>query len=1566
MSKKNPIEKSEYIREEYKEYIWSSFELSNSDLRSVFETQLEKEQLFKGPYVALDLPFQRGKNINQLVEDGSLCKSFKNLGNLNLERPLYAHQEEAIHHICSGKSAVVTTGTGSGKTECFLYPILNEILRDIENGKNDAGIRALFLYPMNALVNDQIERIRKMLTPCKDITFGFFTGDTEEKVSSNYREKYGEENDTVIPENELVSREEIRKNPPHLLFTNYSMLEYLMIRPNDYSIFTPEKLSNWKFVVLDEAHTYNGSLGIEISLLLRRVTALAERKPRFILTSATLGKKGESEKNIVRFAKNLTSVDFSESDIIFSKRIPFNTANLSYTVLPEEYVKAYESDSVESLLNVTRKYNTYTGNNRREIIFEFLCRDYNVYHIYKELQSGSRSFSDLCQSFDGRISEKQLMSLIELINQAEKNGIGLFDLKYHSFVRPLNGAYITLGSKPELSLTKTNLLHGLKAFELGNCKYCNTPYLIGKVQKNSKDGLDYLYQNNEIDIYENYGSNEFIKLDFFLLDNKTEENEEDNEDNNDINDSLEECVLCTKCGAIHSADNLNARECDCDPGYKRTVYKVIRNEKRDGGVSWNNINKCPCCGHQSHAGIIKTLNLGKDEGTALIAQILYESLGDDSTSSQTTKKLSLKLNRAHLQKSQEKVKQFLSFSDSRQQASFSAVFLNANHTRLLRKRLIWKIIEDHNYKTLTVDELASHLTALIKEKELFDNDMTPAKNAWAAILVDLLKIDGSYDGEGMGLYYFDIDLDDIFDQLDEEDISDSLQELNITDISKKDLYTIMQMVLEEFKSAPAVNYTKSTLTPDERKEVLEYRCYDNYIMLNTSRKMKGIKSLLPVKNKDNKVVRYVEKVCNCDDENAKKLIEILFNNLAVEGDLFKEHESKSAYQIDASRYRIKNYKQTHFYQCRKCKKLTPYNVHDRCPQDNCDGTLVEVNPDQALASNYYRKQYKSKAIERIVIKEHTAQLDRKKAKKYQQEFKAKKINILSCSTTFEMGIDIGDLETVFMRNVPPTPANYVQRAGRAGRRKDSAAYILTYCGAGSHDYTYFCEPEKMISGVINPPYFNVYNKKIIMRHLMAASLGFFFRKYPNYFKSIDELVFNGGIEEFNSYMDSHPIDLKEYIDTKVLPSNNYESYHNYRWYDSIGGKDEKLEHFYNDITSIAKEYSGAKEEALKDENYTEAEYYKDHISRLHKEKVIDQLSKYCVIPKYGFPIDVVELDVYQEGKLNNSLDLSRDLKIAISEYAPDSEVIVDGKKYTSKYINLPKTGEFQRHYFCTCPNCKKINVGLTVYSFDKCKYCGEPMQEKNTDYYIEPIYGFKTGITKESTRMKPKRSYSGEVSYVGGGKKDEEILDIDGKIIVETTTNDELLVVNKSSFYMCPKCGYSDIAKGNVITEKKIIPHNNYRQYNCECDELNLIKIGHSFQTDIARLTIPSLEIQCENGFSKALSFMYAFLEGMSIALNIERTDIDGVMEMNMETGSYDLLIYDNVPGGAGHVKRLIDRESLISVIENARQKVSKSCCDENTSCYNCLRNYYNQSYHNRLVRKYARDFAEQLLRDIQ
>lgn len=1554
MSKRNSIERSKYINHEYKEYLKSSFKFSSPKLQKLFENRLEKEELFKGPYVDLNLPFERGMNLNKMISEGVICKSFQKLESIDFERPLYAHQEESIRHICSGHSAIITTGTGSGKTECFLFPILNELLSDIENGNVEVGIRAMFLYPMNALVNDQIDRVRKMLSKCPEITYGFFTGETPEKVSKNYREKYKEENDIVIPENELISREEIRNNPPHLLFTNYSMLEYLLIRPNDYSLFTPNHINNWKFVVLDEAHSYSGSLGIELSLLLRRVTGLAIQKPRFILTSATLGKQGKSEDDILKFARNLTSAEFYIDDIIFSKRVLLCKSNIQYVIHGEDYSKIVQAKGNMNLItDIGEKYKLIDHVNLQRYLYELLICDKNVYRLYELLKDRSYSFDTILKSFHDTLTASQLVDMIDLINMANKDGIGIFDLKYHSFVRPLAGAYITLGNNPQLSLTKTNMIGNLKAFETGNCKFCNSPYIIGKIVHDSTSGIDYLYQNKEIDIYENYGNNESINLDYFLMDNDINDEEVDY-------DILEEYEICAKCGSIHVATNLNAHKCKCDESFKYPIYKVLQSKKDDEIVARNNINQCPCCGHKSKSGVVKSLNVGKDEGTALIAQMLYEAIDKQSESENKPRKLSLKKNSIDLMDIEKPyVKQFLAFSDSRQQAGFAAVFFNSNHIRILRKRLIWKVIEDNNFQEITVDELTANLEAIIKEKDLFQNDLSPHKNAWAAMLVDLLKVDGSFDGEGLGLYYFDLNLKEIMSQIDEDDVEEAFGKYNI---DKKDLETIMQVVFTVFKITPAISYIKSTLTPEEKMNALGYRRFDNYVMLQTSKSKVGVRSLLPVHGKDNMVVRYIQKVCNCDEESAKSFLEIIFNNLAVEGGLLKKHDREACYQIEASKYIVKNYKNNKYYKCSKCGRLTPYNVHNKCIQDNCNGTLQEVDPDEELSSNYYRKQYKNKTIEKIVIKEHTAQLDRKTAKKYQQDFKNKKINILSCSTTFEMGIDIGDLEVVFLRNVPPTPANYVQRAGRAGRRKDSAAYILTYCDTGSHDYTYFCNPEKMISGIINPPYFNVVNHKIIVRHLMATCLGFFFRNYPEYFKSIDGFVFEDGLQKFKEYVFSHPKDLKTYIDKKILPENVYREYHNFKWFEDISGNDEKLEHFVNTVRFIAEEYQKAMDEAIKDESYKEADYYQKQIKRLHNEKIIDALSKYCVIPKYGFPVDVVELQVYSNGIVNNHYDLNRDLKIAISEYAPDSEVIVDGKKFTSKYITLPKTGEFQKNYFCSCPNCKKINVSISTRITNRCKYCGEKLNTAEQEFYIEPVNGFKTGITKESTRAKPKRSYSGEVSYIGGGIKDEEVITLSNSIIIETSSNDELLVINTSPFHMCPICGYSDKDKGKLTRPILEKPHKNFRQFDCENTELKRIKLGHKFQTDVARFTIPSLSSTSKKGYTIALSFLYAFLEGVSIGLGIERNDIDGIIEQNVNQHSYDILIYDNVPGGAGHVKRLINKKAVIVALNAAHDKVSQNCCDENTSCYNCLRNYYNQSVHSKLKRKYARDFIEELL----
>lgn len=1579
MKKKNPIEKSKYISEKYKEYLKSSFEFGKSDLQRLFVQQLEKEQLFKGPYVDMSFPFQRGHDLEYLIEHDIVCKSFHKLEDIDFTRPLYSHQEEAIKHIKSGKSAIITTGTGSGKTESFLYPILNDILYDVEKGNKDIGIRAIFLYPMNALVNDQIDRIRKILQNCPEITFGFFTKETPENTSVSYRKKFEEENDVVLSNNELLSRNEIRKNPPHLLFTNYSMLEYLLIRPNDYSVFEPERLRNWKYIVLDEAHSYNGSLGIELSLLLRRLTGLALKKPQFILTSATLGKQGKSEDDIVSFAKNLTSAEFCRSDIIFAKRIQLKDAS-EYRISGEDYVLINSAkEDIKVVKTIADKYMTFQTSNVRELLYELLSRDNNVYKLSEILRDGSKDFGYIYNKIQSFVTQKELVSLIDIINVAEKNGIGLFDLKYHSFVRPLSGAYITYGTNPKLSLIKTNEIDGMKAFEVGNCRYCKTPYIIGKIQRR-EDLLEYLIQNKEIDIYENYGNEEFAKIDFFLFEDYVNEEEISSE-------KIRSYTVCAKCGEIHDTFNMNARKCKCGEQHRFTVYKVLQENDNEEEYIYNNIAQCPCCGHKAKSGVVKALDMGKDEGTALIAQILYEAIdegGQEET--KVIRKISLKsISKGYEIEKEEKVKQYLAFSDSRQQASFAAVFFNSNHLRMLRKRLIWEIIVNKNYSEMNMDELTAYLEDKIKSANLFQNDMSAHKNAWAAVLVDLLRVDGAYDGEGLGLYYFDLDIKNIIDELEEEEIKECC-----CNMTKEQLYTFVQIVLGVFKTAPAINYVKSTLTPEERKDILEYRRFCNYVTLCNPKKTKkggsenktfnNIRSFLPVSSESNKIVRYTMKAFDIDTDIAKALLKLVFELIVTSGltdgnDKFIiKHETKEAYQIDASRYIIKNYKSSKFYQCNKCGRLTPYNINDKCVQDRCLGTLVEVNPDEVLATNYYRQQYKNKKIERIVIKEHTAQLERKQAKEYQMDFKNKKINILSCSTTFEMGIDIGGLETVFMRNVPPTPANYVQRAGRAGRRKDSAAYILTYCGTNSHDFTYFSEPEKMISGTIMPPYFNVINKKIIIRHLMATSLGFFFRRYPEFFKSLDALVLNGGIDKFKKYLLSHPNDLNDYINKKILPEEIYADYHNFKWLDMMGGDDEKLIYFVNTIQDMLKEFETARDEALSklsqgDEKASEdVRYYMHQIDELKKQNVITELSKYCVIPKYGFPVDVVDLQIYDKGVLVNKYDMSRDLKIAISEYAPDSEVIVDGNKYTSKYITLKKQSDLQKNWFVSCPQCKNINLFLSKRDNAECKYCGTSICAEKAEYYIEPIYGFKSGLTKESTRLKPKRSFSGEVSYVGNGKTDEQRLVLANAMGVETSSEDELLVMNKSGFYMCPVCGYSDIAKKGLKAPQILEKHKNYRQYDCSCDELKYLRLGHKFRTDVARFTVPMLSAidKIGLGYPRALSFLYAFLEGVSLALGIERDDIDGVLELNLECQSYDILLYDNVPGGAGHVKRLLNRGAVISSLETALDKVSHNCCDENTSCYNCLRNYHNQSYHNKLQRKLAIDVIKRLLFELE
>lgn len=206
-----------------------------------------------------------------------------------------------------------------------------------------------------------------------------------------------------------------------------------------------------------------------------------------------------------------------------------------------------------------------------------------------------------------------------------------------------------------------------------------------------------------------------------------------------------------------------------------------------------------------------------------------------------------------------------------------------------------------------------------------------------------------------------------------------------------------------------------------------------------------------------------------------------------------------------------------------------------CVQPSCNGELERLDGEEFCRNNYYAMLYDSEKVSPLFVKEHTAQLAKKEALEYQQQFIRKEINALSCSTTFEMGVDVGDLETVFLRNIPPLASNYAQRVGRAGRSINAAAFALTFARLSSHDFTFFDRPREMINGIIYPPQFKLDNEKIIRRHIYAVALSLYLRQNEHLYDGNNAKAFinDRGYEGFLDWLNSHPNELKTELQNSI-------------------------------------------------------------------------------------------------------------------------------------------------------------------------------------------------------------------------------------------------------------------------------------------------------------------------------------------------------------------------------------------------------------------------------------------------
>ncbi|MDI3484802.1 MAG: hypothetical protein PWQ50_22 [Methanolobus sp.] len=1603
----DPIETTEHITTMYCSYLRNVLQISDPLLQEQFITELDPLKFVKGPILEITQPFETGNDLNELIQEGVLSNEFRNLNceTLSLDRPLYKHQENAIRKIVTkGRNVVVATGTGSGKTETFMLPVLNHLLEQNEHGNLTPGVRALLLYPMNALANDQLKRLRELLKNYPDITFGRYTGETEER-QKNAEEIFRKMHKTAPLENELISREEMKKNPPHILLTNYAMLEYLLLRPSDNVFFDGEYANEWKFIVIDEAHTYTGAKGIETAMLLRRlkdrVVGSVEGTLRCILTSATLGSGIDSYDDVSKFASNLFSEPFEQQDIVEAVRKqrdyeePWGQPSTFLYTEWQKIINGKSNDKLSLLIETGKQYGVpehilsnslnKADNDYKSFLYHVLKGDEKLIQLQRSLEdNGSRSITDVAETMfsDSEKSRDLVVSLVDLAVKARSH-IGdqpLVPARYHLFVRSIEGAYLSFLPEKRVFLERREVVkHENKkypVFEIGNCRNCGAIYLIGETEVDS-EGNKYFKQPGNLYFEDDN------KLEYYLiLDNNVQispDNEDENVEGEVEFDPESTFDLCPTCGSI-GRSTLVTSLCSCG---QDNYIKLNRVSSKNGMV-----HKCPACTKtNSRSTIVNRFLQSKDAIASVLATSLYQQMPEREINVNSVPSEEQEhdewMPKTYQNPSSSDVdkdsRQLLVFSDNRQDAAFFAPYLNRTYSKVLRRHLILKTIKDNELKIIQngwhISDLVTPLKKEIEQMNLFPemSSQSCENEAWKWILFELLNVDGGFGLEGLGCIGFTLIKPANWS-------APSPLKKEPWNLSDDEVWTLYQIMLKTLRDHAALDFPYSV---DSHDEFFEPKNQQRYFRLSGSSKIPKIVSWLPSKGFNSRLdfLLRISKQLGIEysRDECMKLLENIWRSIDIENSsgIWKNHFVASTikkegvvYQIDHRFWKLQAGivdQNVRWYLCNKCKRLTLYNLKGVCPTYRCEGTLEPCDPAEILKDNHYRNLYFNLKPLRMRAEEHTAQLTSEAAAELQTQFMQGEVNVLSCSTTFELGVDVGVLESVFMRNVPPSAANYVQRAGRAGRRTDSTAFVLTFCKRSSHDLAHFNDPIKLVSGVVSTPHFEVENEKIVLRHVFATALAKFWMDNSDMFQKVQDFFFNSdknGPEMFKNYLDSKPDDLLESL-KRIVPAKLYDTIDldNWNWvsnlFDENNGvllkaKDE-VEHDVNTLSEI-REINISKN--------ISSDYLLRSINTLKKRSLINYLSTHNVIPKYGFPVDVVELQIIHHSNDGKKLELDRDLRIALSEYAPSSQVVAAGNLWTSRYLKKIPEREWPKYTYAVCDHCHRYQRILSELGekLIVCESCNSPLEGRKKGTFIVPEFGFIVSNSKPQKPgdKRPERTYSTRTYYSGESKKNKDlVIPLKGlDLRAMSASHGKMAIINNAggkAFKICQWCGFAVLGNEEVPS-----PHKT--SWGGECKgKLVRCSLGHEYMTDILQLSFDGYENK-DIGFW--FSLLYAFIEGAADAFDIDRQDLDGCLYPSIgEPNSFSLLLFDNVPGGAGHVKRIIQDETTIeSLLKTTYQRMQGCTCggeDGDSSCYGCLRNYGNQFCHDELNRGKVINFLE-------
>ncbi len=1640
----NSVKITQTLKQAMIDYLMTTFD-ANKDgkepelARMIRESYEYPRALFTGPFLELIYPYSKVISLQDLCDQNVLSTKILDLSCFNLPKPepiplhapLYSHQMKAIQKLTvDNHSIVISSGTGSGKTECFSIPIVNDLLKD-----DAPGVRALLVYPLNALVNDQMERLRVLLKGTS-ITFGRFTSELPNQARRT---------DIHMP-NEVISRDEIRSGEkiPQILITNYAMLEYLLFRPEDSMLFTN---GLWKFLVLDEAHTYTGAQGIEVAMLIRRLKHRLGKTPGEMLcvaTSATL--VNDNPSAAADFAQKLFCENLVDDDVIFGDedRQHFGISNQSSAPIPPE---AYLHPDFDDMLVEMRKESSdkATANGQRPdvekvalwlneigiidtsalsnveifsndmpgFLFNVLANNDKLLQLRNWMVTQSKpvlfdeAASYLFPNFSVQDQAKALYRLIEIgaLAKPAENQLPLLPAKYHLFVRPPQGTWACLNpdcsGKDHALNTKWSRIYsnpinfcescGAQVYPLHLCRECGQVYVASHYQPQTNTYMPAIDQLGE-GVDKRYFTWREIEENIVLADQE-EPDEEDELAEGEKHSThskfiQQEIILCLTCGKPINTCTCGKRMSSIP--LLEVAEKLIKNNRKgkpqEAIKPLSDLHECPRC-HSKAKKATEVVTPAKVHGTGPLANLTYELYRELPAANDPSKKSLPGEGR-----------KLLTFYDSRQGAARFAAFLQDVSNKQNYRHIIPLAIDQclqpddwGNCSSPNLYKLGSKSAEIAWQKGIIQNDtestlskgeettlLNRDKKSEAAIWMSRIIL-GEFTTrrrsrqslESMGLVgvsYFHHD-----EQPDLESLSQTIG-LSIDQTSSLVGYLLDNLRFEKVIKLPP------EITPDDPEFGTNI---GNPRIIRQGMTRRGEVRWIGKTPRHNRI-KYIKLVLeqynldSSEDNIVKVLTEIWDWMINDTAELF-EGTPEKGYQLNPSHI----YFDTHqnWCRCKRCQRLNYRGTLLPCPYPNCGGELEAVDINIAQNDNYYYDLF-NRPLVPIRVEEHTAQLDPEKGKKYQDAFKKGYINALSCSTTFEMGIDLGDLQAVAMSNVPPSVSNYRQRAGRAGRRTSGTAYILTWASDRPHDQAYYDAPIEIISGRVAVPSIILENEYILQRHVNSLLLSQFLRYRRLQGVEIEKLTFSGDFFDINlsekphfafiqKWMREESAEIKKQLTeySRLVPDNMKMQV--------LAGAERLLtdlkkldEENYQPITNyylmqihqiLDKLRDTSMPLNLRKELQRKEEYFNILLDRMRGSNVskrgylIEYLSNNGVLPSYSFPLNTVELTLPKYERDNAHLRLERDLRQAIKEYAPGSEIVADKRIWRSERPLFWKDTPIMMEYRI-CENCHHLEIsagaGLTLPA-DKsyCSVCNEPFGRKSKiRKFVEPdgfIADKNSGkAAKQYVNIEPNQMRS---ALIPEHNLDEE--EYNAFIRLSYNQEGKLLYVNEGKYgngFEFSTQAFSFIDEGK---QKERLSLGHIQKTNT----LHIRFVGHEY----IRETRP-------DDHSFWLSLLYAIIHGACHCLQIERNDIDGVLFPRSISGKWEqtIVLYDNVPGGAGHVRSI--RENLLSVLEEARRVLNCNDCAPDTSCYHCLRDYNNQYFHQILVREKPAKFLDTLIASLK